>query len=40
MSEWFAEYEMNRPRTKGDYAGNLTRGDVDELMEWTLNGTS
>ncbi len=31
MAEWFLLYEHHRPRQKGDYAGNLTRADVDRL---------
>lgn len=34
ICEWWLEYEFNRPKDKGDYAGNLTRGDVDELSGW------
>jgi len=40
MAEWFVEYEFNRPRTKGDYAGKLTKGVVDELMEFATDGAS
>jgi hypothetical protein len=31
FSEWFAEYEQNRPKMRGDFAGGLTQGDVDRL---------
>ena len=34
FSEYFAEWEFHRPKEKGDYAGTLTRGAVDELAEW------
>lgn len=33
MGEWFLEYEHHE-QGSGTYAGNLTRGDVDELTEW------
>ena len=41
--EWFCEAEARRERQPGDYAGNLTQSDVDELSriasmtdeEWT-----
>lgn len=29
--EWFCEAEARRDRQRGDYAGTLTRSDVDEL---------
>ena len=31
LGEWHLLYEFHRPRGKGDYAGNLTREDVDRL---------
>lgn len=35
MSEWFAEWEFNHGDqigTDGTYAGKLTQGDVDDLL--------
>ena len=35
MNEWFAEWETNhgdQVGTEGTYAGKLTQGDVDELL--------
>lgn len=32
--EWFAEYELRRPRGPGDYAGSLTQSDVDRLTRF------
>lgn len=29
--EWLTEAEFRRPKAAGDYAGNLTRADVDHL---------
>lgn len=29
--EFFAEYEARRPAQKGDYAGGMTRGDIDKI---------
>ncbi len=34
ISEILTEYEMRRPTDDSDYAGKLTRGDVEELQEW------
>jgi hypothetical protein len=34
VSEFMAEAEYHRPKEKGDYAGSLTRGDVEELAAW------
>lgn len=34
LPELLLEAELRRDRQKGDYAGNLTRGDLDELKEW------
>ena len=36
MSEWFCEWEFrhgDNAGTEGTYAGKLTQGDVDELMD-------
>ena len=34
MSEWYCLYEHHSDQQGGDtYAGNLTRGDVDELSD-------
>ena len=39
ISEWWAEYDLNAPAAKGDkYAGKLTQGAVEDLLEWTLKG--
>lgn len=27
-------FEAKTPKQKGDYAGSLTRGSVDDLAEW------
>lgn len=40
MPEFLAEMDMRQTRTKSDYAGGLTRGDLDELKEWMHNGNS
>lgn len=34
LSEFVHLHEWKRPREKGDYAGSLTQGKVDELREW------
>lgn len=34
ISEIAVYFEAKRPKEKGDYAGSLTRGDVDDLTEW------
>ena len=34
MEELGYLFEFNAPQSKGDYAGSLTRGSVDELTEW------
>lgn len=34
MREFLVEWEHHRPREKGDYAGSLTRGDVERLEAW------
>jgi hypothetical protein len=35
LPEWYLEYWDRSPRVKGqDYAGNLTRGDLDDIKEW------
>lgn len=35
LGEFMAEYEMRRPRDpQNDYAGSLTRADVNELRAW------
>lgn len=34
VSEFMYLLEWSRPKAKGDYAGSLTQGDVDELREW------
>jgi hypothetical protein len=31
LPEWFLEFDMQRPKQTGDFAGNLTQGDVDRL---------
>ena len=33
LAEWFSEAEQRREKQPGDYAGNLTRADVQELQE-------
>ena len=34
LPEWFAEYDFNMGSKPGDFAGNLTQGDVDGIEEW------
>lgn len=31
VPEWFLLFDINRPQMQGDFAGNLTQGDVDRL---------
>jgi len=31
ISEFFAEYEIRRPAQKGDYAGGMTVGDIEQI---------
>jgi hypothetical protein len=39
LPEWFCEWHHKSPRDKGsDYAGKLTRHDLDELKDWMNNG--
>lgn len=39
VSEWFAEYDLRVTNAPGDkFAGKLTRGDVDELLDFAKNG--
>jgi len=38
LPEFFAEMDMRQARSKDDYAGSLTRGDLDELKDWMNNG--
>lgn len=33
MGEWFCEYEFNAKDAPGSYAGSLTNGDVDKLLD-------
>ena len=49
MGEWYCEYEFHADQNGGGtYAGNLTQGDVDDLMDdneltdeewWKKHGT-
>lgn len=39
FAEWFAEYEHTRPKMAGDFAGNLTREDVEDLWEFANGST-
>lgn len=34
VAEFMAEAEHHRPRDSSDYAGNLTRADVEEISAW------
>jgi len=34
MEELGYLFELHAPNSKGNYAGSLTRGAVDELTEW------
>lgn len=34
ICEFLVLFEAKRPDQEGDYAGRLTRGDLDELREW------
>jgi len=39
LNEFFAIHEFKRERDpENDFAGKLTKGDVDELSEWAANG--
>jgi hypothetical protein len=39
IPEWWAEYDLNTKAAPSDkFAGKLTQGDVDDLLEWTLRG--
>lgn len=40
MSEWFLEFEMQRPKREGDYAGKLTDADVKRLKELIKDGAA
>ena len=40
MPEWFALHEFHRESRPGDYAGKLTKADVDELWEYALDGAA
>lgn len=32
IPEWFLEFDAQRPNQEGDFAGNLTQGEVDRLQ--------
>lgn len=34
MSEWWCEYEQHAPATDTRYAGKLTAGAVDEILDF------
>jgi uncharacterized protein (DUF2267 family) len=34
LPELLTEAQAKQGRQDGDYAGNLTRGDLDDLKEW------
>ena len=34
VAEIAVYFEANRPKQKGDYAGSLNQGAVDDLTEW------
>ena len=36
LPEWFLECDANRPRTKSDFAGSLTQGDVERLTQFAM----
>ena len=38
LPELLLEVEARRDRGKGDYAGNLTRGDLDDLRAFMDEG--
>jgi hypothetical protein len=38
LPELLLEADLKRGRQDGDYAGSLTRGDLDDLKEWMKNG--
>jgi hypothetical protein len=38
LPELLLEADMRQERQKGDYAGNLTRGDLDDLKAWMDEG--
>lgn len=49
MSEWFCEFEFNMKNAPGNYAGKLTHGDVEDLLDdseltddewWEKHGSS
>ena len=33
LAEWFLEFDAERPKAEGDFAGTLTQGDVDRLRD-------
>lgn len=39
VSEWWAEYDQHiEASATGKFAGKLTQGDVQDLLEWTRKG--
>lgn len=34
MSEWWAEYDLHAAPSEEKLAGNLTQGDVDEILDF------
>ncbi len=38
MPELLLEMDMRRGHRDGDYAGRLTRDDLDDLSEWMKEG--
>ena len=38
MPEWWLLYEHNRAQQPGDFAGKLTRADVNDLWEYAMEG--
>lgn len=37
LPEWFAEYDFHAGKKPGDFAGNLTQGDVDDIEDWLVD---
>ena len=34
LSEWWAEYDHHAPQTDQKFAGKLTQGAVDDILDW------
>ena len=34
MTEWWVEYELHAPQDDKRFAGTLTQGAVDDILDW------